>query len=63
MKSPRYHYATLPALEVCESAQVLTNPDSYIADDSISKAARDLLQKGYRWIRTDGGWAIFEKEV
>lgn len=62
----RYHYATLPAEDVCHSARVCTDPDSYIADDPISKAARDLLKQGYRWIRSDnidgeGRAAIFEK--
>lgn len=58
----RYHYATLPAEEVCQAARVCTDPDSYVSDDSVSAAARDLLKKGYRWVRCDCGLAVFEKE-
>jgi PfaD family protein len=28
-----------------------------------SDAVRELLAKGYRWVRTDGDWAVFEKEI
>lgn len=37
----RYHYATLPAEDVCQSARVCTIPDSYISDDPISAAHLD----------------------
>ena len=59
----RYHDATLPAEDVCQSARVCTDPDSYISDDPISAATRDLLKKGYRWTRCDHGFAVFEKPI
>jgi hypothetical protein len=59
----RYHYATLPAEDVLQSARVCTDPDSYTADDPISAAARDLLKQGYRWVRCDHGLAVFEKQA
>ena len=37
--------------------------DAYFADEFHTKAVRDLLAKGYRWIRTEGEWAVFEKEI
>ena len=43
--------------------QVLTNPDAYISEDATTAALRDLLAQGYRWVRHDEYWAIFEKET
>jgi hypothetical protein len=59
----KYQYATLPMEEVASAVQVLTNPDAYISEDATTAALRDLLAQGYRWIRHDEYWAIFEKET
>jgi hypothetical protein len=49
--------------DVAAAMQVLTNPDAYIAEDATTAALRDLLAQGYRWVRHDEYWAIFEKET
>ena len=59
----KYQYATLPMEEVASAVQVLTNPDAYISEDATTAALRDLLAQGYRWIRHDEYWAVFEKET
>jgi hypothetical protein len=59
----KYQYATLPMEDVASAVQVLTNPDAYISEDATTAALRDLLAQGYRWIRHDEYWAIFEKET
>ena len=59
----KYHYATLVSEDVAAAMQVLTNPDAYIAEDATTAALRDLLAQGYRWVRHDEYWAIFEKET
>jgi hypothetical protein len=59
----KYQYATLPMEEVASALQVLTNPDAYISEDATTAALRDLLAQGYRWIRHDEYWAVFEKET
>jgi hypothetical protein len=59
----KYQYATLPMEEVASAVQVLTNPDAYISEDATTAALRDLLAQGYRWVRHDEYWAIFEKET
>ena len=59
----RFHYATLPAECVLLGARVDMGEGAYFADEFHTKAVRDLLAKGYRWIRTDGEWAVFEKEI
>jgi hypothetical protein len=59
----RFHYATVPAEYVLLASRIDTGPDAYVADDAATIAVRDLLAKGYRWVRTDGEWAVFEKEI
>ncbi len=59
----KYQYATLVSEDVAAAMQVLTNPDAYIAEDATTAALRDLLAQGYRWVRHDEYWAIFEKET
>jgi len=59
----RYHYATVKAETVFALAMVPRPKDSYISKDSDSEALKELLAKGYRWVRTDGEIAVFEKEI
>jgi hypothetical protein len=59
----KYQYATLPMEEVASALQVLTNPDAYISEGATTEALRDLLAQGYRWVRHDEYWAVFEKET
>jgi hypothetical protein len=58
-----FHYATVPAEYVLLCARVNAEPDAYVAEDATTIAVRELLAKAYRWIRTDRGWAVFEKEI
>ena len=39
--------------------------DAYLSQDLHSEldGIRDALNKGYRWVRTDGAFAIFEKAL
>jgi len=59
----RFHYATVSAESVLLAGRIDVRPDAYVAEDAETIAVRNLLAKGYRWIRTDGGWAVFEKEI
>jgi hypothetical protein len=59
----RYHYVTMHALTVCEMTQYLFDRDAYISADRERAALDQLYSKGYRWVRTDGDWAVFELEV
>ena len=60
----RFHYATVPAEYLMLGARVdFGEGEAYVADDFQTRAVRKLLEKGYRWIRTDGEWAVFEKEI
>jgi hypothetical protein len=38
-------------------------PDAYVSDDADTAVVRALLERGFRWIRTEGELAVFEKEV
>lgn len=61
----RFHYITLPFTDIAPLLEhaLLHPPDAYAAEDGPSRALVDTLQKGYRWIRTDGDHAIFEKTL
>jgi hypothetical protein len=59
----RYHYATMPFTTVAHMLQMPIPPDAYLSEDDNSKALRELLAKGYRWVRTDGDLCIFEKII
>jgi hypothetical protein len=59
----RYEYATLNAANLAAILRVPTPPDSYSSEDETTKAYRDLVSQGFRWIRTDGELAVFEKEA
>ncbi|GEM_PF-1758174 len=58
-----YHYATVRADALVAMARVPAPEDSYLSLDGEVAAVRDLLAKGYRWIRTDGEWAVFERAI
>ena len=58
-----FHYVTLPADAVCALAKMVTETDAFIAEARDSSAVRELLRKGYRWIRTDAGWPVLEKQI
>lgn len=62
-RRPTYHYATVRADAVAAMARVPAPEDSFLSLDAEVAAVRDLLAKGYRWIRTDGEWAVFERAV
>jgi len=38
-------------------------PDAYVSDDADTATVRELLERGFRWVRTEGELAVFEKEV
>ena len=59
----KYHYATLPAQLVHEVTRVPIPDDAYLARDPETDALKELLDQGYRWIRTESELAIFEKEI
>jgi hypothetical protein len=62
--SRRFHYASMKFASVVDMTYVpFKERDRYPSDDPDSKAFEELMAKGYRWIRTDNDWAIFEKEV
>ncbi len=58
----RYSYATMPLNAVIPLLCVPAPKESYISDDRNSRALRELLFQGYRWIRTDGDICVFERK-
>jgi hypothetical protein len=63
-----YEYGVMPAEEVMQISSSLaqtragTAPvDSFLSEDASLQTYRNLLKSGFRWIRTDGDQAIFER--
>ncbi len=62
-RTKTYHYATMPLGAVAEMGRVPAPEDGYLSEDENVRAIRDLLAKGYRWVRSDGEWAVFERII
>lgn len=55
-------YAVLPFEQVIHALQVIpASAANDLSGDDTVKQVKDLLSQGYRWVRTDGGYAIFER--
>jgi hypothetical protein len=59
----RFEYASVNA-DAVRAVTARPMPDAaYVSQDRDTEAVRDLLAKGFRWVRTEGELAVFEKEV
>ncbi len=56
-----YEYATMPLGEVLPITSAVKHQDSYLSEDSPLQCYRELLRKGFRWVRSEEGQAIFER--
>ena len=59
----RYEYACVSIEAVRALSAEPKYPDAYVSEDADTVAVRELLERGFRWVRTEGELAIFEKEV
>ena len=62
----QYEYRLLPTARVIETLSALSTQlqdGAYIASDAETDAIREALAAGFRWIRTDGELAVFERVV
>ena len=61
----RYEYAAMPLGEVLAlmSASLCSGPGAFLADDEASRAYKGLLERGFRFLRSEEGMAVFEREV
>jgi hypothetical protein len=67
MAKTRFEYAALPLRDILALATVLgfeaKSPGGYVSDDAPARALDRLLRHGYRWVRTEGEFALFEREA
>jgi hypothetical protein len=63
MINNQYHYATMRVADIVPLLQLPVPDDSYTSEDHTTSTLRNLLHQGYRWIRTDGDHAVFEKLI
>lgn len=62
----KYEYATMPFTEVVgliRTFDAATMPGAYLSDDDSLRLFCGLLSGGFRWVRTDGDLAIFERAI
>lgn len=57
-----YDYRVFRLYDVISLTMVSVESDSYIAEDRISEVIKDSLRSGYRWVRSEGDYAIFERK-
>ena len=58
-----YEYACVSVEAVRALTAEPKYPDAYVSDDADASAVRELLERGFRWVRTEAELAVFEKEV
>lgn len=61
-----FEYVLLPAAHVIQCLSWIDKsaaPDSYLSKEPATDALKDVLALGYRWIRTEGDHAVFEREI
>lgn len=56
-----FEYETLPADQVRSIFRYIEESDAYVSRDSILVELTRLKETGFRWIRTEGDHAIFER--
>ena len=57
-----YEYACVSVEAVRALTAEPKYPDAYVRDDADASTVRELLERGFRWVRTEGELAVFEKE-
>lgn len=57
-----YQYLVFQADMVRAVFSLGHHPDSYISSEPATDSLREAVRMGFRWVRTDGEWAVFEKE-
>jgi hypothetical protein len=63
MTMPQYTYRVFDAQTVRQFFYLPRFRDSYISEDQVARCLREALEDGFRWVRTEGDYAIFEKQV
>lgn len=61
MRLTQYRYATFKASHVTDMFKQPVPEDSYLASDAETDAIKQALMMGFRWVRTDGDIAVFER--
>lgn len=63
----RWEYAVMPSDVVVEllaaREAVRESADAFVSEDGISLRFDDLMKRGFRWVRTEHGQAVFERRV
>lgn len=55
-----YKYAAVKVADLLAIIEVPAPKGSYVSKSEETRAILNLTERGYRWIRTDGDYAVFE---
>ena len=60
---PIYEYRLFLKVQVQQLYLVREwQPDAYVADDSLTRPVKDVIADGFRWVRNEDDYAVFERE-
>lgn len=62
----RFNYRCFPRAAVEDYFAIIDpekTPDAYLSRESFHEQIDDSINRGYRWIRSDGETAVFEKQI
>lgn len=62
MKTYEYRVHHAPAVVELLAVKRFDMPDAFLASDIETEEIQKTLAEGFRWVRTDGEHAIFERE-
>jgi hypothetical protein len=59
----KFEYLTVPVALARDAFASTLEPDSYVSQSEHTIRMEEILQQGYRWVRSDNDYAIFEREI
>ncbi len=59
----RYEYKIIPVAIMREVATVIIEDGAFVAKSKERETVESLLAEGFRWVRTEDGEAILEREI
>lgn len=63
-KRKTFEYRLLPFDNLVDLLRQIEPPkDSYLSEDGFLKAYKSTIQQGFRWVWTEGDWAVFERKI
>lgn len=62
MNGTNFDYRLVP-LHAMQAFIAITEADAFIAEDQTTGVVRGLLAQGFRWVRSEDGFAVLERQI